>query len=151
MTATVTITENPLLIGKGLPPFEAIAPEHIVPAIAHLLTQLEAELAALEVSVKPTWSGLVEPLQELGERLNWTWGIIGHLMAVKNSPELRSAHETVQPQVVKFGSKLSQSKPLYEAFKALRASESWDSLDSAQQRIVEARSEERRVGKECRP
>ena len=138
MTATVTITENPLLIGKGLPPFEAIAPEHIVPAIAHLLTQLEAELAALEVSVKPTWSGLVEPLQELGERLNWTWGIIGHLMAVKNSPELRSAHETVQPQVVKFGSKLSQSKPLYEAFKALRASESWDSLDSAQQRIVEA-------------
>lgn len=138
MTATVTITENPLLIGKGLPPFEAIAPEHIVPAIAHLLPQLEAELAALEVSVEPTWSGLVEPLQELGERLNWTWGIIGHLMAVKNSPELRSAHETVQPQVVKFGSKLSQSKPLYEAFKALRASESWDNFDSAQQRIVEA-------------
>lgn len=138
MTATVTITENPLLIGKGLPPFESIAPEHIVPAIAHLLTQVEAELAALEVSVQPTWSGLVEPLQELGERLNWTWGIIGHLMAVRNSPELRSAHETVQPQVVKFGSKLSQSKPLYEAFKALRASGNWDSLDSAQQRIVEA-------------
>lgn len=138
MTATVTITENPLLIGKGLPPFEAIAPEHIVPAIAHLLAQLEAELAALEVSVQPTWSGLVEPLQELGERLNWTWGIIGHLMAVKNSPELRSAHETVQPQVVQFGSKLSQSKPLYQAFKALRGSENWDSLDSAQQRIVEA-------------
>lgn len=138
MTATVTITQNPLLIGKGLPPFESIAPEHIVPAIAHLLAELEAELAALEVSVQPTWSGLVEPLQELGERLNWTWGIIGHLMAVKNSPELRSAHETVQPQVVQFGSKLSQSKPLYEAFKALRASENWDSLDSAQQRIVEA-------------
>ena len=138
MTATVTITENPLLIGKGLPPFEAIGPEHIVPAIAHLLPQLEAELAHLEVSVEPTWSGLVEPLQELGERLNWTWGIIGHLMGVKNSPELRSAHETVQPQVVKFGSKLSQSKPLYEALKALRASKSWDSLDSAQQRIVEA-------------
>ncbi len=138
MTATATITQNPLLIGKGLPPFESIAPEHIVPAIAHLLAELEAELAALEVSVQPTWSGLVEPLQELGERLNWTWGIIGHLMAVKNSPELRSAHETVQPQVVQFGSKLSQSKPLYEAFKALRASENWDSLDSAQQRIVEA-------------
>lgn len=138
MTATVTITQNPLLIGKGLPPFESIAPEHIVPAIAHLLTELEAELATLEVSVQPTWSGLVEPLQELGDRLNWTWGIIGHLMAVKNSPELRSAHETVQPQVVQFGSKLSQSKPLYQAFKALRASENWDSLDSAQQRIVEA-------------
>ena len=138
MNATVTIADNPLLIGQGLPTFDAIAPEHVVPAVTQLLTELEASLAALEASVEPTWSGLVEPLQRLGERLNWTWSIVGHLMGVKNSPELRSAHETVQPQVVKFWSKLSQSKPLYEAFKALRASENWDSLESAQQRIVEA-------------
>ncbi|MEG3870363.1 M3 family metallopeptidase [Microcoleus sp. Z1_B5] len=138
MTATVTIADNPLLIGQGLPPFDAIEPQHVVPAITQLLTELEASLAALEASVEPTWSGLVEPLQRLGERLNWSWSIVGHLMGVKNSPELRSAHETVQPEVVKFWSKLSQSKPLYEAFKALRASENWDSLESAQKRIVEA-------------
>jgi len=138
MTATVTLADNPLLIGQGLPPFDAIEPQHVVPAITQLLTELEASLAALESSVEPTWSGLVEPLQRLGERLNWSWSIVGHLMGVKNSPELRSAQETVQPEVVKFWSKLSQSKPLYEAFKALRASENWDSLESAQQRIVEA-------------
>lgn len=138
MTATISITDNPLLLGKGLPPFDAIAPEHVVPAVTQLLEVLETELATLEASVKPTWSGLVEPLQQLGERLNWTWSIVGHLMGVKNSPELRSAHETVQPQVVQFWSKLSQSQPLYQAFKALRASESWDSLESAQKRIVEA-------------
>ena len=138
MTATVTLADNPLLIGQGLPPFDAIEPQHVVPALTQLLTELEASLAALESSVDPTWSGLVEPLQRLGERLNWSWSIVGHLMGVKNSPELRSAHETVQPEVVKFWSKLSQSKPLYEAFKALRASENWDSLESAQQRIVEA-------------
>lgn len=138
MTATVTIADNPLLIGQGLPPFDAIEPEHVVPAITQLLTELEASLADLESSVEPTWIGLVEPLQRIGERLNWSWSIVGHLMGVKNSPELRSAHETVQPEVVKFWSKLSQSKPLYEAFKALRASENWDSLESAQKRIVEA-------------
>ena len=138
MTATVTLADNSLLIGQGLPPFDAIEPQHVVPAITQLLAELEASLAALESSVEPTWSGLVEPLQRLGERLNWSWSIVGHLMGVKNSPELRSAHETVQPEVVKFWSKLSQSKPLYEAFKALRASENWDSLESAQQRIVEA-------------
>jgi oligopeptidase A len=59
-------------------------------------------------------------------------------MGVKNSPELRQAYETVQPQVVQFWNKLSQSKPLYEAFKALRSSETWDSLEPAQQRIIEA-------------
>ena len=138
MSVNTTITDNPLLIGKGLPPFEAIKPDHVVPAIAQLLAELDKELATLEVNVQPTWSGLVEPLDRLGERLSWTWGIVGHLMGVKNSPELREAYETVQPDVVQFYNKLSQSQPLYEAFKALRASENWDSLDSAQKRIVEA-------------
>ncbi len=72
------------------------------------------------------------------ERLTWSWGTIGHLTGVKNSPELRSAHETVQPQVVQFWNKFSQSKPLYDAFKALNSSAEWASLDPAQKRIVES-------------
>jgi oligopeptidase A len=134
----VTITDNPLLLGSGLPPFEAIKPDHVVPAITQLLAELDEELARLEVNVQPTWSGLVEPLDRLVERLTWSWGIVGHLMGVKNSPELREAHETVQPLVVQFFNKLNQSQPLYKAFKVLRASDAWASLESAQQRIVEA-------------
>ena len=133
-----TVTDNPLLIGKGLPPFEKITPEQVVPAITQLLAELDAELANLEASVTPTWSGLVEPLTQIEERLTWSWGIVGHLMGVKNSPELREAYESVQPKVVQFGNKLSQSKPLYKAFKALKKGESWDKLEPAQQRIVEA-------------
>jgi oligopeptidase A len=59
-------------------------------------------------------------------------------MGVKNSPELREAHETVQPQVVQFVNKLGQSQPIYNAFKELRNSETWATLESAQQRIIEA-------------
>ncbi|MDB9511715.1 M3 family metallopeptidase [Kamptonema animale CS-326] len=138
MTATAIVTENPLLIGKGLPPFDAIKAEHVVPAITQILAELEKELNSLEATVKPTWSGLVEPLQSIVERLNWSWGIIGHLTGVKNSPELRTAHETMQPQVVQFWNKFSQSKPLYDAFKALHSGSEWESLDSAQKRIVES-------------
>jgi oligopeptidase A len=36
MIANATVTDNPLLIGKGLPPFEAIKPEHVVPAVTQL-------------------------------------------------------------------------------------------------------------------
>ncbi|PIG95321.1 M3 family metallopeptidase [Gloeocapsopsis sp. IPPAS B-1203] len=136
MSAT-TITDNPLLIGKDLPPFEQIKPEHVVPAMTQLLGELETELATLEANVSSTWSGLVEPLDRITERLRWSWGIIGHLMGVKNSPELREAYETVQPKVVEFYNTLNQSKPLYDAFNALRH-DRWDSLDVAQQRIVEA-------------
>jgi len=138
MSVNLDITDKPLLIGKGLPPFEAIKPEHVEPAITQLLAELDKELATLEANVQPTWSGLVEPLDRLVERLRWSWGIVGHLMGVKNSPELRTAYETVQPQVVQFLNKLNQSQLLYETFKALRANDTWDSLESAQQRIVEA-------------
>lgn len=133
-----TITENPLLIGKGLPPFDKIEADHVVPAITELLQQVETDLTNLEANVTPTWSGLVEPLTAMEEKLGWSWGIVGHLMGVKNSPELREAYEKMQPEIVKFYSKLSQSKPLYEAFKELRNSADWDKFEPAQQRIIDS-------------
>lgn len=80
----------------------------------------------------------MEPLTRIEERLSWSWGIVGHLMGVKNSPELRAAYEEVQPALVQFATQMGQSKPLYEAFKQLRDSNQWDSFDPAQQRIVES-------------
>jgi oligopeptidase A len=132
------MTENPLLIGKGLPPFNEIRPEQVVSGITALLAALETELTQLETTVTPTWPGLVEPLDRIRERLGWSWGVISHLLGVKNSPELRTAHETVQPQVVRFYNRFSQSQPIYQAFKALRASAAWEQLEPAQHRIVEA-------------
>lgn len=134
---TPQITDNPLLIGQGLPPFDQIVPDQVEPAITHLLQALEQELQTLEAQVTPTWSGLVDPLEQLEDRLSWTWGIIGHLMGVKNSPALRSTYEAVQPQVIAFVNRLSQSYPLYQAFKGIREGEIWPQLDEAQQRIVE--------------
>ncbi len=134
----MTNTSNPLLAGQGLPAFDQIQPGLIVPGMTQLLPELARELTDLEAQIAPTWEKLVEPLTRIEERLSWSWGIIGHLMGVKNSPELRQAYETVQPQVVEFISRLSQSKPIYEAFLSLRQGESWGQLDEAQQRIVEA-------------
>ena len=133
-----TIIKNPLLIGKGLPPFNEIEAEQVIPAITQILKELEAEVTKLEVNVTPSWSGLVEPLTAIEERLGWSWGIVGHLMSVKNSPELREAYEKMQPEVIKFYTKLTQSKSLYEAFKGIKEGEDWKNLEPAQQRIVES-------------
>ncbi len=132
------MTENPLLLGRGLPLFEKISTLAIVPGITQLLQELETELQQLEANLTPTWEGLVIPLNQIEERLGWSWGIIGHLMGVKNSPQLREAYEQVQPELVKFANKINQSKSIYQAFKQLRHSENWEQLDSAQKRIVEA-------------
>ena len=133
-----TATKNPLLIGNGLPPFNEIKAEHVVPAMTQILEELDEKVSKLEENVTPTWSGLVEPLTEIEERLNWSWGIVGHLMSVKNSPQLREAYETMQPEIVKFYNKLSQSKPLYQAFKGIKEGAEWDKLEPAQKRIVES-------------
>ena len=133
-----TITKNPLLIGKGLPPFNEIEAGQVVPAMTQLLKELDEEVTQLEANVTPSWSGLVEPLTAIDERLGWSWGIVGHLMGVKNSPELREAYQKMQPEVIKFYTKLTQSKPLYEAFKGIKEGSEWDKLESAQKRIVES-------------
>ncbi|HEY9879092.1 MAG TPA: M3 family metallopeptidase [Leptolyngbyaceae cyanobacterium] len=135
---TAIASQNPLLIGEGLPPFETIKPEHIVPGIHRLVEELSQALNDLEATVEPTWEGLVEPLTKIEERLRWSWSIIGHLMGVKNSPELREAYEAVQSPLVQFSSRLGQSKPIYEAFKQIRNGADWSTLEPAQQRIVEA-------------
>ncbi|MDY6807202.1 MAG: M3 family metallopeptidase [Cyanobacteriota bacterium] len=137
MSANATLTKNPLLIGRGLPPFANIKPEHIVPGMSEVLAEVEEELAILESKVKPTWNGLVEPLQAIVERMNWSWGIVTHLMGVKNSPQLREAHDTIQPKVIQFSNKLSQSQPLFRAFNEIRSGHNWERLEPAQKRIIE--------------
>ncbi|MEB3250456.1 MAG: M3 family metallopeptidase [Merismopediaceae bacterium] len=135
---TQSTADNPLLIGEGLPPFDRLQADQVVPAMTQLLNELDQQLTDLETQGQPTWAGLMEPLTALEERLTWSWGVLGHLMGVKNSPELRTAYETVQPQVVQLISRLGQSQPLYQGLKTLQASPEWETLSSAQKRIIEA-------------
>jgi oligopeptidase A len=127
---------NPLLQPSVFPRFDLIRPEHVVPAMQQLLAELDTALQHLEAHAQPTWEGLVEPLEQLTDRLSVTWGIVGHLMGVKNSAELRQAHQTVQPDVVQFSMRLGQSPAIYQGLTALKASPAWLACDPAQQRIV---------------
>jgi oligopeptidase A len=143
MTSSTTLStspipqENPLLICEGLPPFDQIQPDQVIPAVTQLLDELTVSLETLETTLTPTWEGLVEPIEWIGDRLGWTWGIVNHLMGVRNSNELRAAHEAVQGKVVEFSNRFSQSQPIYRAYQELRDGETWNTLAPAQKRIVE--------------
>ncbi|KAG2436620.1 hypothetical protein HYH02_011555 [Chlamydomonas schloesseri] len=133
----VSVADNPLLADVSFPKFDQVKPEHVVPGVKHLLGQLHAEIDKLEAAVEPTWQGLVEPLERISDRHQRVWGIVSHLKGVKDSPELRAAVEEVQPENVKLSLRLSQSKPLYQAFKALREGPAWAGLTPGQRRIVD--------------
>jgi oligopeptidase A len=130
-------SENPLLDGRGLPRFGEIRVEHVEPGMRECLAELERELDALEREVEPTWAGSVDPLERIGDRLGTRWGIVSHLLGVKNDPALRAAHEAVQPEVVRFGIRVAQSRPLYDAFVALQKGPAAATLEPAQRRIVD--------------
>lgn len=130
--------ENPLLLNAVFPSFDLIQPDHVVPAMRTVLAELEHRLEQLERDAQPTWEGLVEPLERLGDRLSAVWGVVGHLMGVKNSEALREAYQEIQPDVVRFSLRLGQSAVIFKALKAMRASADWQQIEPAQQRIIDA-------------
>jgi len=119
----VSTNPNPLLspdLPDLIPPFDAVKTEHVEPAIRTLVERVLADVVQLERDVSPTWSGTVGALTAMTEPLYTAWGIVQHLMGVKNSPELRAAHDAVQKSVVQASMRVAQSEPVYKALVALR-------------------------------
>ena len=136
MADAALLMNNPLLATSGLPDFAAIRPEHVVPAVTHLLAEAAMKLDTMERELAPTWDGTIGKLEALDGPFEYGWKPVGHLFGVMNSDGLRTAYETVLPEVVQFGLRASQSEPIYRALKQLKASDEWSRLNEAQQRIV---------------
>jgi len=84
---------NPLLDFSDLPRFSAIKPEHVTPAISTLLDENRAVVSRLEAPMADvTWENFVVPLDNATEKLGRAWGIVGHLNAVVDTPELRAVY-----------------------------------------------------------
>ena len=113
---------NPLLDLSALPKFAAVTPAHIKPAIDALIAEARQVVGTLVVdNGVPIWETVVTPLDNANERLSRAWGIVGHLNAVLNSPELREAYNGMLPAVTQYWTELSQNESLYSKYKALKA------------------------------
>ena len=129
---------NPLLALRGLPPFTAINPEHVEPAIDEVLSDNRAAIARLLDSRQAyTWSNLVEPLEDLANRLRRVWSPVGHMNSVVNSPELRAAYNACLPKLSDYATELGQNERLYQAYQAIADGGEWSRLDIAQKKIID--------------
>ena len=129
---------NPILEpASSLPRFDAIESEHVEPGITALVDEVETMLERLESEAEPTWSGVVEPIERMHDRLGFGWGVVEHLLSVKNSDALRAAYEKVEPAVVKLSMRIGQSPAIYRALVELRDSDAAADLDNAQRRILD--------------
>jgi oligopeptidase A len=129
-------TDNPLLQDVPLPRFDAIAPEHVEPAISRLIAEQRARVAQIEAEPNPTFASVIEPLEELQHRLNRVWSPVGHLNSVMNSEPLRAAYNACLPLLSEYHTDLAQSERLYRAYARVSEQEA-QSLDSVQREVIE--------------
>ena len=133
---TTTDSTNPLLVSVGLPPYDRISPADVEPGVNEMLTRAEQILESLEASDDLSWDAVMTPLEQIDLLFEYGWSPVTHLMSVLSSEELRTAHDSVLPRVVEFGLRLRQSRRIYEKLTALRASDAWQSMEGARQRIM---------------
>ena len=132
------MTTNPLLTLQGLPPFSAIRPEHVEPAIDKALEDNRATISQLlDKQHTYTWSNLVQPLEELADRLSRIWSPIGHMNSVVNSPVLRAAYNACLPKLSEYATELGQNERLFQAYQSIANGDEWSRLDIAQKKIID--------------
>lgn len=132
---------NPLLDFTDLPLFANIKPEHVAPAIDNLLELCNAEVDRLtslnNTNHEMEWDSFVIPLENVTEKLGRAWGVVSHLNSVVDTPELRAAYNENQAKITEFWTELGQNLALFNAYKKIRAQESFQNLTPARQKIVE--------------
>ena len=131
--------DNPLLQAFDLPPYSAIRPEHVEPAVDVILADSRAAIAELlkQQSGTPSWDGLVLALDELNARLGRAWSPVSQLNAVCNNAELRAAYEACLPKLSEYSTELGQNRVLFEAYQALAACPEAAGFEVAQKTILE--------------
>ncbi|ROR08724.1 oligopeptidase A [Erwinia sp. JUb26] len=129
---------NPLLSSFTLPPFSAIKPEHVVPAVTQALDDCRAAVEKAVAQGAPySWDNLVQPLAEVDDRLSRLFSPVSHLNSVKNSPELRQAYEQTLPLLSEYSTWAGQHEGLYQAYRDLKEGSHYAALDLAQKKAVD--------------
>ena len=109
---------NPLINIDFHIPFDLIRAEHVRPAMAELLRQSRERLEALASLEEPlTWENTMAALDGLTEPLDRAMSVVRHLEAVATYPELRAAHNDVEPEVSAFYSGIPLNEGLWRNIK----------------------------------
>jgi oligopeptidase A len=120
-----------------LPSFSNIKAEQILPTIKQLIEDNNSQISnLLEATESYNWNNLIQPINELNDRLNRIWSPIEHLHNVADYPELRSAYNSCLPLLSAYHSELGQNKSLFDAYKFIHESAEFNQLNTAQQKVI---------------
>jgi oligopeptidase A len=131
------VNANPLLDTAGLPRFDAIAPQHVAPAVDELLRAAGEALETVTQGGFPAdWTTMARTLDVATERFSGAWGAVSHLNGVADTPALRAAYNEALPRVTEFFTRLGADERLYAKFKSMDAAKLSDEQRQAHKNAI---------------
>ena len=136
---------NALEQGSGIPEYGQIQADDIRSffpgAISSTLEKIEEYEAGLQARLDAggsfEWEEVIPALSDICEPVYWAWGAVSHLNSVRNATDFREAKQEQQPAVIELGSRVAQSKALYDALISLRDNPATP-LSDTQKRILKS-------------
>lgn len=111
--------------------------------INSLSTKLGSELSAteqliknIEMQITSSWDSVMLPLQKQLYSLNQSWGLVGHLQSVKDSPELRDLHDKFLPKITDLYVNLRQNQALYNHVNKIKQNE-YANLSEERKKVID--------------
>ena len=124
-------------VTSGLPAFDRLRPEEASARIDEVLADNRNALKRLlSEEVPATWEGLIEPLEDLEDRLARVWGPVAHLFGVTSTPEWRKAYTEGLPKITTYRVELSQDESLFATYGKAAASPAFATWSPARQKVI---------------
>ncbi len=133
------MTENNPIIASldaELPLFEEIQPQDILPALEEVLAGNRRRLKELGHVANPCWQTIMQPLEEMEERLRRLWSPVNHINAVCDSGELRPVYQQGLQELTAYETDLAQNDAIFAAIKAIKKAPSFASLSQERQQVI---------------
>ena len=116
--------DNPLLTPHALPPFSQIRAEHVDAAIQITLKRNLDDLSRMliEQQAEPTWEGLMQPLEDMNQRLLALIQPLGRLADEEDQDSLAEVFESGLARVILYQTALRQNASLFGLLQKLQES-----------------------------
>jgi oligopeptidase A len=128
---------HPLADATTLPPFSAITPEAIGPAIAAVLAERDTIVEHVVRTAPQSFGEAWLPLERSNVAIGALWSAVSHLQAVADTPALREAHAAGQAQLAESSMRIQQNSDLHDLFTKLAAMPDFAALPQADRVAVE--------------
>jgi len=144
MIIHMQLLKNMLLLNQGLPKFNLFNVNMVESTIGSLLENQHNQFLNLEYKLIQQFESLdtnelfslaIHETEKIDQPLDFAWSVLSHLKSVKNNDEIREVYDKCIPEIIKEGSYVSQSLPLFNALKKLSTS---GELSPVKQRIVDS-------------